>query len=349
MKYNLKMKRIGVILLLLLTFLRVNAQECPPEWVKYTCGGYFYDIQSDSNNRNLSETDFKNHLLNIARTNLAKQIKVSVQDVAQLNKVSADGRTAINYASSTTFSTDVDMKLVETKTLYNPASREGYAIAYIDRDAARNYYKNELALVYNKISNAVVLADNFVSAGFKSKAHTELEASLKHFGSVDESLFWMNIFGASQSELTGWQQRFNAAEQDIKRKLADLKHATVIYLSCRADIFGKPYPTLQNELKGILAADGCSFSGSPKNADWAIVITCTAKEYSNVKVGNTNSYFSYVNAQISIDKVLTSQRIYEDEISVKGGHTFGYPEAAKAGYKKAKQQIGEIIKENIAQ
>lgn len=343
------MTRIGALLLLLLTFLRVDAQECPPEWVKYTYGGYFYDIQSDNNNRNLSETDFKNYLLNIARVNLAKQIKVSVQDVAQLNKVSVDGRTAISYVSNTAFSTDVDMKLVETKTLYNSASREGYAIAYIDRDAARDYYKNELTLIHNKINNSVVLADNFVSAGFKSKAQTELETSLKHFASVDEPLFWMNIFGASQSELSEWQQRFNAAEREIKRKLADLKHATVIYLSCKANIFGKPYPTLQNELKGILAADGCSFTNNPANADWAITITCAAREYSNVKVGNTSSYFSYVNAQIAIDKVLTSQRIYEDEISVKGGHIFGYPEAAKAGCKELKQQIGEIIKENIAQ
>lgn len=93
------MKQIGVILLLFWAFLSVNAQECPPEWVKFTYGGYFYDIQSDKNNRSFSETDFKNHLLNIARTNLAKQIKVSVQDVAELNKVSVDGRTAINYSS----------------------------------------------------------------------------------------------------------------------------------------------------------------------------------------------------------------------------------------------------------
>ena len=343
------MKRTAIILLLLSAFLHVNAQECPPEWIKYTYDGYFYDIQSDKNTRNISETDFKNYLLNIARTNLAKQIKISVQDVAHLNKVSVNGRTAINYASSTMFSTDVDMKLVETKTLYNPTSHVGYAIAYIDRDVARNYYKNELALVYNKINNSVTLSDNYISAGFKSKAQTELESSLKHFGSVDEPLFWMNIFGASQSELSDWQQQFNVAEQNIKRKLADLKHGTVIYLSCNADIFGKPYPTLQNELKGILAADGCSFTDNPENADWAITITCAAREYSNVKAGNSNSYFSYVDAQIVIDKVVSSQRIYEDEISVKGGHTFGYSEAAKAGYKDIKTQIGKIIKENIKQ
>ncbi len=343
------MKRMGVILLLLWAFLHVNAQECPPEWVGYTYGGYFYDIQNDNNNRNLSETEFKNYLLNVARANLAKQIKVSVQDVAELKKTSVDGSTTINYASNTTFSTGVDMKLVETKTLYNPASREGYAIAYIDRDAARNYYRNELTLVYNKINNSMVLADNFVSAGFKGKAQTELESSLKHFGSVEEHLFWMNIFGASQSELSEWQQRFNAAEQDIKRKLADLKHATVIYLSCHADIFGRPYPTLQNELKGILAADGCSFTDNPKNADWAFTISCSAREYSIVQVGNANSYFSYVNAHIVIDKVTTSQRIYEDEISVKGGHPLGYTEAARAGYKDIKKHLGIIIKENLGQ
>lgn len=343
------MQQIGAILLLLAAFLRFNAQECPPEWIKYTHDGYFYDIQSDSNNLNLSETDFKNYLLNIARTNLAKQIKITVSDVAKIDKTSVDGRTSINYSSNTAFSTDIDIKLAETKTLYNSATRKGYAIAYIDRDAACNYYKNGLTLIYNKINNSVVLADNFISTGFKGKAQTELETSLKHFDSVEEPLFWMNIFGSSQSELSDWQQRFNAMEQDIKQKLSNLKHGTIIYLSCNADIFGKPYPTLQNELKGILAANGCSFTDNPADADWAIFIICAAKEYSNVKTGNFNSYFSYVDAQIEIDKVTTSQRIYEDEISVKGSHTFSYSEAAKTSYKELKQLIGKIIKENIEQ
>lgn len=160
-------------------------------------------------------------------------------------------------------------------------------------------------------------------------------------------LFWMNIFGTSQAELTEWQDRFNMAEQHIKRMLTDLKHGTIICLSCTADIFGKPYSTLQNELKGILAANGCSFTDDPTGADWVITVTCNTREYSNVKVGNSNSYFSYVDTRLVIDKVITSQRIYEDEISVKGGHTFGYSEAARAGYKEIKQEIGEIIKNSI--
>lgn len=338
------MKRVGLLFCLFWIFGGLKAQQYPPEWVKYTYGGYMYDIQSDSNNRNLPETDFKNYLLNIARTNLAKQIQVRVKDVAELSKQSVDGRTAIAYSSNTRFSTDVNMKLVETKTTYNPLSRTGNAIAYIDRTAARNYYNNELTLVHNKINNSIKLAENYVAAGFKSKARSELESSQKQFALVDESLFWMNIFGASQSDLTEWQERLNTAEQMIKRMLADLKHGTVICLSCNADIFGRPYPTLQNEIKGVLAADGCSFTDNPAAADWVIAVTCNAREYSNVYIGNSSSYFSYVDAQIVIDKVITSQRIYEDEISVKGGHSFGYAEAAKAGYKEIKQEIGKVIK-----
>lgn len=343
------MKQFGIILLILTAFLRINAQECPPEWVKYTYGGYFYDIQSDHNNRNLSETDFKNYLLNNARANLAKQIKMSVHDSAELNKIAVDGRTSIRYSSNSEFSTDLNMKLVETKTLYNPNNHEGSAIAYIDRDAALKYYKNELILTYNKIKNSVKIAENYISTGFKSKAKSELELSLSCIAQVDELLFWMNIFGASQSELSDWNDKFNFAEQDAKSRLADLEHGTVIYLSCVAEIFGKPYPALQNELKGMLSKDGCSFTDNPKKADWTITITCNTREYSNVKVGNSNSYFSYVDAHIIIDKNITSQRIYEDEVSVKGGHTFGYSEAARAGYKDVSKKLGDIIIKCIKQ
>ena len=193
------------------------------------------------------------------------------------------------------------------------------------------------------------MAETFVASGFKAKAQMELESSLTQLPAVEEPLFWMNIFGTSQAVLTDWQDRINTAEQTVKRMLADLKHSTIIYLSCKANIFGKPYSALQEELKGVLAAGGCSFTDNPRNADWIITVKCTTREYSHVITGNTGSYFAYVDAQIIIDKTLTSQRIYEDAVSIKGGHALGYTEAARAGYKESKIILGEIIKKAIEQ
>lgn len=341
------MKIIYAFLCSLCILLDTNAQQYPPEWSRYTNDGYIYDVQSDNNSNNLSEADFKNYLLNIARTNLAKQIQVQVQDFAELNKLSKDGRTSIIYSANTSFSTDVNLKLVETKTIYDSSSKYGYAIAYINRDAARNYYKNELMFIYNRINNSVVMSENFIDTGFEAKAKLELESSLKQFALIEEPLLWMNVFGVSQAELSEWVERFNVEERTIRQMLADLKHATSIYLSCSVDLFGKPYPALQNELKGLLAADGCNFTNNPANADWSIAISCKAREYSTVNFGNSKSYFSYVDAHITVDKIITSQRIYEDEISVKGGHTFGYLEAAKDGCKDLSRKITKIIKDYI--
>ncbi len=343
------MKNFAFFLMTMLTFLSVYAQECPPEWVRYTYGGYFYDIQSDNNNRHLSEADFKNYLLNIARASLAKQIKMSVHDSAEMNKTAMDGRTSISYSSNTKFSTDLDMKIVETKSLYSPSTGKGYAIAYIDRDAAKKYYTNELTLVKNKIANSIELANSYIEAGFKKKAELELDKSLSLFNSADETLFWLNIFGAGNHEINEWQRNFNLAEQDVKRRLAELKHATVICLSCNADLFGKPYPALQNEVKGLLATDGCSFVNLPNKADWSIKITCTAEQHNVVKVGNVNSYIAYVNAHIVIEKAASSQRVYEDEVSVKGGHNLGYEQAAKKACNEIKVKLGNTIKEIISQ
>lgn len=330
-------------------FLSTNAQEYPTDWAIYTTDEYLHDIQNDFNSKNLSEQDFKNLLVNNARTNLAKQIQIHVKDISDLNKSSENGQTSIIYSATTTFTTDVNLKLVETKTSYNAVTKRGYAIAYINRNNARNYYNNELTLIYNKINNSITLAKSFIDAGFKSKAKSELQSSLQTFNLYEEPLICINLFGATQQELFSWSECFNSKKQEATQMLTELEHSTTIFLSCVADIFGISHPTLSNELKGILSKSGCNFTHDPNNADWCIIITCKSREYSKIPTGNSDShiYFTYVDAHISIEKVLTSQRICEDEISCKGGHTFGYSEAARIGYKEIKNKIAQNIKNFI--
>lgn len=319
------------------------AQNYPPEWVKYTFGEYLFDFQNDYNSRNLTETDFKNHLLNIARTNLAKQVKVQVQDFTQMNKTAVNGRTNITYGSATTFRTDVDLKLVETQTKYNPATKEGFAIACINKEKGRSFYTNNLMMLANQIENGITMAGNYISAGFKPKAQAELQQSLLYFEKTEEPLFWMNFFGVPQDDLAQWLNRLNTDEQTIKNMLAELKHGTLICIKCKADLFGAPYPTLQNELKGVLSDMGCSFTDDCQSADWSITVNCYTREYNKTLTGNTETFFAYVDAQIAIDKVVSSQRIAEDEISVKGGHTLSFREAARSAYKKVSKELETII------
>jgi len=340
------MKR-GLILLFLAGWALCLSAQCPPEWVKYTYGGYLYDIQSDYNNRNLSETDFKNYLLNVARTNLAKKVQMQVKEEAGLNKSTLDGRSHIAYSSVTRFSTDVNLKLVDSRTLYNADTKEGFAIVFIDKAAACKYYRSEIERILGKADNALTTANNYVASGFKERARGEVKAVLSEFAKTEEPFFWLGFFGVSQAELADLSDRCNTREQAVKQMIADLKHGTLICLSCATDLFGRPYPTLQNELKGRLSAGGCSFTDDPAEADWVIRVEVTAREGNIAVFGGQTSYFAYADALITIDKSATSQRIYEDEISIKGGHTRNYTEAARAAYKDLSKQLGEVLKKSI--
>ncbi len=343
------MKKSLCILLFMAWTFCVVAQQYPPEWVQYTHSGYMCDIQSDINTRNLSETEFKNFLLDIARTNLAKQVSISVNDKATLITRAVDGHTSTVYNSSTTFSTDVDMSLVETRTRYDDSSKQGYAIAFINKSEACRYYRGELQTIINAIENSITIANNYVGLGFNERARNTLVEAERLFGRVDNPIFWLNIFNMPDYELQQFLTQINRLEQTIKQKIAELQHATTIYLSCSADIFGQNHPMFQNELKGIVSAEGCNFTDDRPSADFVINVRVVSREGNSATFNGMTSYFAYIDAVISIDKRVTGQRIYENEISVKGGHTRDYTEAARAGYRDLKKQLGSIIIKNIKQ
>lgn len=319
----------------------------PPEWEEYTFGGYLYDIQSDSNSQNQSETLFKNQLLDIARANLAKQIELKIQDYAQMKATVVDGHSHITYNSETKFNTKANLRFVETQIFYDANKKEGAVIAYISRERIQNFYSNELLLLNNKIEHVITTAENYISEGFKAQAVAELKTAQPYFVAMEEPLGWMNIFGTSQSELNQWQNKLNNNVQKIKRLLAEQQYGTRIYLECTADLFGTPYPLLEKELKGLLSKIGCSFIQDATSADWTISVYCSAREANHVIMGDMHAYFSYVDAVITMDKGKGSQRVMEDAVSEKGGDTRSYQAAAQAAYKQIKEILAERLKQNI--
>ena len=341
------MKRFLPIVLLLLFGLKMEAQQYPSEWAKYTTDGYFYDRESGTNSQNLDETRYKADLVNLARTNLSKQIQVQVAEVTALNKEVVDGHSSIQYHSESMVSTDLDLKLAETRVEYDAASGTYYAIAFINKVEACNYYKNELERLISKVNNAIDIADNQIRNGFKSKAKEELKNVLPVFEQMDEPFFWLNVFGLSSVQIQYYVGQVNSSEQTVKAKIADLEHGTTYCVLCDADCFGKEYPNLQKDVKGQLSRMGCNFVDEPEKADFIIRISSSTREYNKANFGNSTMYVIYVDAVIVVDKNATGQRVYEDEISIKGSHTLGFEEAARDGYRNAGKEIGKVLKENI--
>lgn len=341
------MNRIITLALFLLLGLSAKAQSYPIEWVKYTNDSHFYDIESSSNTQQIDEAKFRNDLLDLARANLSKQIQVKVQEVSQLSKTANNGQTDIQYSSTRRFTTDLNLKLAKNESQTDLASGKVFVIAYINKREACQFYENELQMLIRKMENAFQIAENYVQQGFKPKAKDELQHALDELALSEELLFWLNIFGFPDTELQQYLAQVHPAEQNLKSKIAELEHGTTYCVVCTANLFDKSYPKLEKEIKGELSVSGCNFIDDPSSSDYVIRIEAAAREYNKADVAGTAVYFTYVDAVLSIMKNATEQRIFEDEISVKGSHTISYEEAARDGYKKLSKEIGNLLKENI--
>lgn len=341
------MSRIIALAFLLLAILPAKAQSYPLEWLRYTNGSYFYDIESDSNSQQMDEAKFRNDLLDLARANLSKQIQVKVEEVSQMDKTAINGNTYIQYASSRRLTTDLDLKLAKTESHTDMVTGKVFAIAFINKRAACQYYENELQMLLGMVDNAFKIAESYVQQGFKPKAKNELEKVLAELDSRGEIFFWLNIFGIPEQQLQQKIGQINEAEQSLKTTIAELEHSASYCIICKADNIGKAYPKLENEVKGELSASGCNFTDKPETADYVIRIEASAREYNKASIAGSTAFFTYVDAVLSIEKNATGQRIFEEEVSGKGSHTMGFEEASREGYKSISKEIFKLLKASI--
>lgn len=96
---------------------------------------------------------------------------------------------------------------------------------------------------------------------------------------------------------------------------------------------------------------GCTFVSRADQSDWAIYITASAREYNKIGEGNDAQYYVYIDSKLSIEKTITGQRVYEEQLEPqKGGWSFSYVEAARRdGYKEVSRLLISRIKEQIQQ
>ncbi|MBQ9473835.1 MAG: LPP20 family lipoprotein [Bacteroidales bacterium] len=328
------MKRFLAAALFLAAFAAASAQNYPQEWRRYTSDTYYHDIESAAS---------KQAALEQARTNLARQIQVRVSEVSSMDKQAVNGRSSVLYSSQKSFSTDVDMSLAATQSHYNEAQGKHYVLVYIDKQAACTYYENEVKMLISSTDNTLGIAGNYIATGFKQKAKAELQKMLRQFDGAAKPFFWLNVFGFDERLLQQYLNKVHDNEQTAKQWLADLEYGTTYCVVCSADMFGKKYAKLANEVKGELASQGCNFVDNPSEADIVISITASARKYNEA----FGAFFTYVDAAVSVDKTATGQRIFEDEVSAKGSHTLGYDDAARDGYKQITKEITKLLKENI--
>lgn len=356
------MKKLLIILLSALS-LTVYAQTTP-NWYDNDMRRSFYpekqyftgyaEGQRMSNERLETATQ---RMKDAARVEALSTIRVHVQNTTTNMAISQTLRTmegtfrqsARELKSSTTTTVDMEIPGLQIEAWQNPQNGNIAAFAYVKKATLIRQLEKKITVLLTKIETKIDQVDQMVAAGQKMQARDLAATILPFFEELEETQKTLLAVDDAADEESLQLADTKKLQSRLIAIIAELKNGINIYLSCTADMFGTNYSALKSEIQGELSKMGCTFVTNAAQADWAVYVTAPARQYNASTYGNTTTYFAYVDANIAVEKMATGQRIYENQISVKGGHTINYEQAARQAYRDISPKISKIIKEQIQQ
>ncbi len=355
------MKRSLSILFTLSVFsLFLNAQS--PDWwdnasrsARYPRESYFtgFVLGEQQPGETLEATYTR--LKNEARVEAASSIKTLVQKEMSSSNSSVMVQTSTDFDekvtevfhSKTNISVSVEIPGLKIDVYQDPRTKEIGAFAYVSRQEILRKTERQITTLLTRLDLTLQNSNQLIATGQKIQARQTAEKALPLFAEIDEHQKLLAAINADPEALQLTET--NALRQQFVEQLAKLKYGITIYLSAACDLFGAPYSSLAREILGQLSSMGCEYTKDPNTADWAIYINTSAREYNNACFGSVCTFTAIVDAQITIDKMTTRQRVFYDEIHQNGTHTLSFNEAARQAYKDVATKISSIIKEQIQQ
>jgi len=357
------MKKIFTIIVLSAMTLTALAQTTP-NWYDndmrrsfYPEKQYFTGFAEGQRQGKESLEAATNRLKNAARVEALSTIRVHVQNTTINHALSQTIRTmegtfrqsARELSSNTKTTVDMEIPGLQVEAWTNPQNGNIAAFAYVKKSTLIRQLEKKITIGLTKIETSLDQIDQMIANGQKLQARELAQKTLPQFEEVDEAQKILAAVDENADEESLQLQETRNLQSRLTKMIADLKNGINIYLACSADLFGTNYAALKGEIQGELSKMGCTFVTNADKSDWAISVTAKAREYRKTDYGSTSTYFVYVDTNIAIDKTTTGQRIYEDAISEKGGHTMNYEQAARQAYKDISPKISEILKKQIQQ
>lgn len=342
-------KLFFVNLLVLLTFAIVaNAQkECPEEWQAYTTDKYFSSLQPGENEEIKPEADFLSGLEKNAVNRLLKSVKVAVHNLVALQTLSVDEDAVVKYLEEYGYSATVGSSFIEKKNFYNNYTHHGCVIVYIEKSVASKYYCDAISNAQNRVADSLKVAKSHIDAGRSDKARLALEAVVPDLTDNTNALFLLKVFGCEQETIDNLREKQVEVLNEVKDVYAKIGPKLMVAVDYSADVFGKPYWTIQESIKDWLALHGIGYSTDKASADWVVVIRSSSRKYNTMSNGTQTTYYSFVDADVTLQKKSEAKPAYDNKLSIKGSFLKSYDEAAYAAYKDLEPKLIKILEDNI--
>ena len=122
-----------------------------------------------------------------------------------------------------------------------------------------------------------------------------------------------------------------------------------IYLVCNALTTSYTYAQLRGDIAGCLSEVGYTMVYGANEADWTIQVFGVTGKKQEMQYGAKTWYFTEVTVSLYIDRGAFNERIYENNLTLKGSYNTDYDDAALDAYRRLNPEICQTILQQISQ
>jgi len=344
---NRNLKRVILLILCLTSFNIVKSQK-EPAWMKqswrteqYPSNVFITGFAQDEKNSNETVAEATERIKDLARTDLSESILASVQSVSenysQSIMVNDSENFTENFKYETKISTNLEINGIRVESYVK--NNLVYGFAFANKYEIIGYYKANLNMQVQQIEGFIKTALELEKNNEKNKAKEEFNKTLPVFTEVTKSQGILSAVDKSITDEDLKMQNTMKLYNDVVQANARLAQGVIVYIVTEENLFGNTSTAIENNLKAILAENGCRFTKDENEYDWKVIINATSREYNF----SNNVYFSFVDAEVKLFKAPSDKHVYQNEFSQKGAHSKSYRDAAEKAY----NEIGNSISEKI--
>ncbi len=343
------LKKIIIILFIALSFISMaNAQnECPEEWQSYTTNKYFSSLQPGENEEFKPQADFLADLEATAVKRMLRNIRVAVNNLMLLQQYDIDEDLVLAHLENSGSKAGMGVNLINVKQSYNDYTHHGCVIAYIEKENAIKFYCDAIKNSHAKIQTVLQSATKHIESNNTDKARIELESIVPELVSNESALFLLKVFECNAETIETLNQAELKLKDEVKEKFKIIGPKLIVAIDCNVDLFGSQYWDIQENAKDWLASRGIGFTNDKAEADWILTIKSTTRKYNTISNGSQTTYYSYVDAEVILQKKGEAKPTYNQKLTIKGSFLKSYEEAAKVAYTDLNNKIEKILEANI--
>lgn len=230
-----------------------------------------------------------------------------------------------------------------SETYLHPDKSMVSVFMYISKSELNEYNISEVEKCIVEIEAKLAYIKQMFNNGEKKQAHDESLLLQERLSKMNLHLDMINCIGLDRAKYSALSTSVTSLRNNLDRFVSESDQAVRVYVDANEKIGTRKTNFITGMLKEALTGNGCQIVDSSDDADYLLELSATTRESSK---SSGDVVYAFADVDVSLTNIKQNKRLYESQISKKGGG-LNFEKASRKALDKAGQELKQSIIEKL--